>query len=288
MAPGPAISSSCSYSTPSRAWSAGCPAACTRPSQPTTAGTIATSLQNATSSPVWIFAARAAARTDSKITQSGRKQAEDCLARIGAGCLGGRRRRLLHRNSGCRDIVGWYRRQARTKWVVVMRRYLVVANQALQAAELRKSFASGSRRDRVPSTCSSQHQRRALSRRARPRRRHPPGLAWCATDYRSPAADKEASAQARQRLNQMLADLGALGRPRRGRPREFPPAGGDGEGLHRSPVRPDHRGHAAPAPLALASGRLAPSGRAPVQAAGHDHHHEALTRQLAASRPGRN
>ena len=49
-------------------------------------------LQNATSSPVWIFAARAAARTDSKITQSGRKQAEDCLARIGAGCLGRSRR----------------------------------------------------------------------------------------------------------------------------------------------------------------------------------------------------
>ena len=31
------------------------------------------------------------------------------------------------------------------------------------------------------------------------------------TDYRGPATDEEASTQARQRLGQMLADLGALG-----------------------------------------------------------------------------
>jgi hypothetical protein len=30
--------------------------------------------------------------------------------------------------------------QARTKWVVVMRRYLVVANQTLQGAELREEL----------------------------------------------------------------------------------------------------------------------------------------------------
>lgn len=33
------------------------------------------------------------------------------------------------------------------------------------------------------------------------------------TDYRGPATDEEASTQARQRLGQMLADLGALGVP---------------------------------------------------------------------------
>ena len=156
MAPGPAISSSCSYSTPSRAWSAGCPAACTRPSQRTTAGTIATSLQNATGSPVWIFAARAAARTDSKITQSGRKQAEDCLARIGAGCLGGRRRpapapqfRVSRYSS-----VGTADKRGPSGWLSCVGT-LSSRTRPCRLRSYAKSFASGSRQDRVPSTCSS-------------------------------------------------------------------------------------------------------------------------------------
>jgi hypothetical protein len=39
----------------------------------------------------------------------------------------------------------------------------------------------------------------------------PPSLAWWATNYRGPATDEEASAQARQRLRQVLAELSALG-----------------------------------------------------------------------------
>ena len=38
-------------------------------------------------------------------------------------------------------------------------------------------------------------------------------MTWWMTDYRGPATDEEASTQARQRLGQMLADLGALGVP---------------------------------------------------------------------------
>src|SRR5208337_4324507 len=40
-----------------------------------------------------------------------------------------------------------------------------------------------------------------------------PSMTWWMTDYRGPATDEEASTQARQRLGQMLADLGALGVP---------------------------------------------------------------------------
>ena len=40
-----------------------------------------------------------------------------------------------------------------------------------------------------------------------------PGMTWSMTDYRGPATDEEASTQARQRLGQMLADLGAPGVP---------------------------------------------------------------------------
>lgn len=41
-------------------------------------------------------------------------------------------------------------------------------------------------------------------------------MAWWATNYRGPATDEEASAQARQRPSQMLADLAALGVPAEG------------------------------------------------------------------------
>ena len=37
-----------------------------------------------------------------------------------------------------------------------------------------------------------------------------PGMAWWMTDYRGPVTDEEASDQARQRLGQMLADLGPV------------------------------------------------------------------------------
>ncbi len=43
-----------------------------------------------------------------------------------------------------------------------------------------------------------------------------PSMTWWMTNYRGPATDEEASAQARLRLTQMLADLGALGVPAEG------------------------------------------------------------------------
>ena len=167
-----------------------------------------------------------------------------------------------------------------------MRRYLVVANQTLQGAELREELRKrieagpSSFYVLVPNTSAAHYHVVPAAGDVLQ-----PSMAWWATDYRGPATDEEATAQARQRLNQMLADLAALGVPVEGDLGSSRPARGHGEGVHRSPVRRDHRGHAAPARLALAPGRPAPSGRAPVQAAGHDHHHEALTRQPVASRP---
>lgn len=64
-------------------------------------------------------------------------------------------------------------------------------------------------------------------------------------------------------------------------------AGGHGKGPRRSPVRRDHRGHLAPARLALARRRPASSGRAPVRAASHDHHQQYLTARLGAGRRAR-
>ena len=55
------------------------------------------------------------------------------------------------------------------------------------------------------------------------------------TDYRDPATDKQASTQARQRLGQMLADLGALGVPVEGDPGSAQPV----EALEK--VFTDHR-----------------------------------------------
>lgn len=93
-----------------------------------------------------------------------------------------------------------------------MRRYLVVANQTLQRAELRDEL-----RKRIEAGPSSFYLLVPDTRAAD----YPdvpatagvlqPGMTWWMTDYRGPATDEEASAQARQRLDLMLADLGALG-----------------------------------------------------------------------------
>jgi hypothetical protein len=53
--------------------------------------------------------------------------------------------------------------------------------------------------------------------------------------------------------------------------------------VRRSSVRRDHRGRPAAACLTLAAGRLATSGQAAVQVAGHDHHHQLLTPVLSAA-----
>jgi len=98
-----------------------------------------------------------------------------------------------------------------------MRRYLVVANQTLQRAELRDEL-----RKRIEEGPSSFHLLVPNTKAAD----YPdsqatvdalqPSMTWWMTDYRGPATDDEASTQARQRLDQMLADLGALGVPAEG------------------------------------------------------------------------
>lgn len=69
------------------------------------------------------------------------------------------------------------------------------------------------------------------------------------------------------------------------RPTRRPPvsasAGGHRQGMRRPAVRRDHRDHPASARLALAQGRLASSGRAPVRIAGHHHHDQLLTARPA-------
>ena len=98
--------------------------------------------------------------------------------------------------------------------VVVMRRYLVVANQTLQAAELRdelrKRISAGpcSFFVIVPDTRAAQYDPVAAGG-VLPQ----PGMWWWATYYARPATDQEATAQARQRLTVMLDGLAALGVP---------------------------------------------------------------------------
>ena len=95
--------------------------------------------------------------------------------------------------------------------MVVMRRCLVVANRTLLSAELREELRQriGSGPSSfyllVPNTSAADYQIPAGSGVL------PPGLAWWATNYRGPATDEEASAQARQRLGETLADLAAHG-----------------------------------------------------------------------------
>jgi hypothetical protein len=102
------------------------------------------------------------------------------------------------------------------RWVV-MRRYLVVANQTLQATELRDEL-----RQRVsagpcsffvivPDTKAAQYDPVAVGG-VLPQ----PGMWWWATYYARPATDEEASAQARERLGLMLDGLTALGMPAEG------------------------------------------------------------------------
>ena len=99
-----------------------------------------------------------------------------------------------------------------------MRRYLVVANQTLQRAELREELRKRIQAGPcsfyvlVPNTSAADyHEVPAAAAEVLQ-----PSMTWWATDYRRPATDEQATAQARQRLDQMLADLGALGVPLEG------------------------------------------------------------------------
>ena len=95
-----------------------------------------------------------------------------------------------------------------------MRRYLVVANQTLQAGELRdelrKKLSAGpcSFFVLVPDTKAA-HYDAVAAGGVLPQ----PGVWWWATQYVRPATDQEATAQARQRLRLMLAGLASLGAP---------------------------------------------------------------------------
>ena len=169
-----------------------------------------------------------------------------------------------------------------------MRRYLLVAHQTLQRAELadelRKRIEAGpsSFYLLVPDTSAADYPDVAAAAGVLQ-----PSMTWWMTDYHGPATDEEASTQARQRLGQMLADLGALGVPVEGDLGSAQPV----EAMEK--VFTDHRFDGStrsswprcPARLALAAGRPAPSGRAPVQAAGHDHHHQALALSRGRQNP---
>jgi nucleotide-binding universal stress UspA family protein len=98
-----------------------------------------------------------------------------------------------------------------------MHRYLVVANQTLQRAELRDELRKrtdaepGSFYLLVPDTPAADYPDVPAAADVMQ-----PGMTWWATDYRGPASDEEATAQAQQRLGQMLAELAALGIPAEG------------------------------------------------------------------------
>ncbi len=98
-----------------------------------------------------------------------------------------------------------------------MRRYLVVANQTLQGAELREELrkrieaGSSSFYVLVPNTGAAQYRVVRAGDDVLL-----PSMAWWASDYFGPATDEEATTQARRRLDQMLADLAAFGVPVKG------------------------------------------------------------------------
>jgi len=96
--------------------------------------------------------------------------------------------------------------------MAVMRRYLVVANQTLQRAELRDELRKRTEAEPssfyllVPDTPAADYADVPAAADVLQ-----PGMTWWATDYRGPASDEAATAQARQQLCQMLAELSALG-----------------------------------------------------------------------------
>ena len=93
-----------------------------------------------------------------------------------------------------------------------MRSYLVVANQTLQAGELREELRARASAGRcsffvvVPDTKAAQYDPVAAGA-VLPQ----PGMWWWATYYARPATDEEATAQARERLRRMLAGLAGMG-----------------------------------------------------------------------------
>jgi hypothetical protein len=101
--------------------------------------------------------------------------------------------------------------------MAAVRRYLVVANQTLQRAELRDELRKRTEAEPslfyllVPDTPAADYPDVPAAAEILQ-----PGMTWWTTDYHGPATDEEASSQARQRLGQMLAELSALGIPAEG------------------------------------------------------------------------
>jgi hypothetical protein len=95
--------------------------------------------------------------------------------------------------------------------MVVMRRCLVVANRTLLSPELREELRHRTESGPssfyvlVPNTSAADYQIPGDVGVL------PPSLAWWATNYRGPATDEEATAQARERLGETLADLAGHG-----------------------------------------------------------------------------
>ncbi len=93
-----------------------------------------------------------------------------------------------------------------TEWVVFMRSYLVVANQTLLGAELQneldKRIEAGpsSFYVLIPNTAAANYHTVPAAGGLMP-------MPSVVMDFGRPASDEEATAQARQRLDQVLADL---------------------------------------------------------------------------------
>jgi hypothetical protein len=98
-----------------------------------------------------------------------------------------------------------------------MRRYLVVANRTLHRAELQEELRKRINADScsffvlVPNTGAAQYAAVAAEDVVLQ-----PSMWWWGTDYGPPVTDEEATAQARQRLSQMLASLADLDVPAEG------------------------------------------------------------------------
>lgn len=101
--------------------------------------------------------------------------------------------------------------------MAAVRRYLIVANQTLQRAELRDELRKRTEAEPssfyllVPDTPAADYPDVPGAAEILQ-----PGMTWWATDYHGPASDEEATSQAWQRLGQMLAELSALGIPAEG------------------------------------------------------------------------
>ena len=157
-----------------------------------------------------------------------------------------------------------------------MRRYLAVANQTLQRAELaeelRKRFEAGpsSFYLLVPDTRAADYPDVAAAAGVLQ-----PGMTWWMTEYRAPPPMRRRARRPGNGSARCWLTRGALGVPVEGDLGSAQPV----EAMEK--VFTDHRFDeiivaTLPRPLSQWPRPTCPMGRAPVRAAGHDHHHQAL------------